>query len=345
MGFLMNIFKEFGSEFKIENGALIDYHGRGGEVVVPEGVTSIETAFYRNAKVTSIVIPDSVTFIKERAFYKCYNLKRIVIPDSVQFIDERAFEFCGNLNHVRIPDGISSLGYRTFGDCYSLSDLKIPLSVVKIHGCTFDCRFSYDIDSGIPWIRKLSENSGDFVIIGKVLFRYRGNQKKVIVPDNIVTIAEHAFDPCTPESVVIPDSVTLIEKDAFNSYYRFSPECPILQRIEYHQIAFLLSEKFNYMQALELIDNIRKLLSGSESADVLNYLREHRTDLLFLDSLDIFQRILDSGKIFTKDNIDEFIRYTAENQKHEFQMMLMNYKQEKSWYGTIKAIINNKFKL
>ena len=345
MGFLINFLKELSTEFKIENGVLIDYHGRGGDVVVPEGVTSIGTAFYRNAKITSVVIPDSVTFLKERAFYKCYNLKRIVIPDSVQFIDERAFEFCGNLNHVRIPDGISSLGYRTFGDCYSLSDLKIPLSVVRIHGCAFDCRFTYDIDNGIPWIRKLSENSGDFVIIGKVLFRYRGNQKKVIIPDNIVTIADHAFIPSTPESIVIPDSVSLIEKDAFNLFNRFNPERPILRRIEYHHIAFLLSEKFNYMQALELTDNIRKLLSGSEDADVLNYLGEHRTDLLFLDSLDVFQKILDSGKIFTKDNIDEFIRYTAENQKHEFQIMLMHYKQEKGWYEDIKSIIRNKFKL
>ena len=345
MGFLINFLKELSTEFKIENGVLIDYHGRGGDIVVPEGVTSIGTAFYRNAKITSVVIPDSVTFLKERAFYKCYNLKRIVIPDSVQFIDERAFEFCGNLNHVRIPDGISSLGYRTFGDCYSLSDLKIPLSVVRIHGCAFDCRFTYDIDNGIPWSRKLSENSGDFVIIGKVLFRYRGNQKKVIIPDNIVTIADHAFIPSTPESVVIPDSVSLIEKDAFNLFDRFNPERPILRRIEYHHIAFLLSEKFNYMQALELTDNIRKLLSGSEDADVLNYLREHRTDLLFLDSLDVFQKILDSGKIFTKDNIDEFIRYTAENQKHEFQIMLMHYKQEKGWYEDIKSIIRNKFKL
>ena len=99
------------------------------------------------------------------------------------------------------------------------------------------------------------------------------------------------------------------------------------------------------MQALKLIENIHKFLSGSEDADVLNYLREHRTDLLFLDSLDIFQRILGSGKIFTKDNIDEFIRYTAENQKHEFQIMLMNYKQEKGWYENIKSIIRNKFKL
>ena len=87
MSLLINFLKELSTEFKIENNILIDYHGRGGEVVVPEGVTSIGTAFYRNTKVTSIVIPDSVTFIKERAFYKCYNLKKIVIPDSVQFID------------------------------------------------------------------------------------------------------------------------------------------------------------------------------------------------------------------------------------------------------------------
>ena len=337
MGFLMNIFKEFGSEFKIENGVLRAYRGKGGDVVIPEGVTAIGNgAFCRCLEVTSVIIPDTVTSIGEEAFYICTNLKTIVIPESVQRIGQRAFESCRNLNHIRIPEGVTDIGYRTFGDCHSLSDLQLPSSITDIDSCAFSCL----TDDCVPWLKSFSE---DFIIIGKVLFQYQGNQETVVIHDNIVTIGEYAFKNHLPQSVKIPDTVTSIGKYAF--YSDFYSGSKNLRRIEYHHIAFLLSEKFNYMQALELIDNIRKLLSGSEDVEILNYLREHRTDLLFLDSLDIFQRILDSGKIFTKDNIDEFIRYTAENQKHEFQIMLMNYKQEKSWYGTIKAIINNKFKL
>jgi len=159
----------------------------------------------------------------------------------------------------------------------------------------------------------------------------------------LISDGEYAFKNHLPQSVKIPDTVTSIGKYAF--YSDFCSGSKNLRRIEYHHIAFLLSEEFDYRQALELTENIRKFLSGSEDAGVLNYLREHRADLLFLDNLDVFQKILDSEKIFTKNNIDEFIIYAAENQKHEFQIMLINYKQKKGWYEDTATIIRKKFEL
>ena len=52
------------SDFVIKNGVLKKYIGRGGNVVIPDGVTSIgDYAFNRCTNLTSITIPDSVTSI------------------------------------------------------------------------------------------------------------------------------------------------------------------------------------------------------------------------------------------------------------------------------------------
>ena len=83
-------------EFEIENGVLKRYTGPGGDVVIPDGVTSIgDQAFYLCGKMTSVTMPDSVTQIGDDAF--CLELRQAKIPDSVQGIGDQVFSFCYNL--------------------------------------------------------------------------------------------------------------------------------------------------------------------------------------------------------------------------------------------------------
>lgn len=93
------------SDFEIDDkGTLIKYNGYGGDVVIPDGVTSIgDYAFSRCTSLTNIKIPNSVTSIGDWAFSDCTSLTSITIPNSVTSIGDTAFYKCKNLTSVIIP--------------------------------------------------------------------------------------------------------------------------------------------------------------------------------------------------------------------------------------------------
>ena len=80
------------SDFKIQNGALRKYHGKGGNVVLPAGVTSIGNGAISGCEsLTSITIPDSVTSIGDHAFEGCTSLTSITIPAGVTSIGDTVY--------------------------------------------------------------------------------------------------------------------------------------------------------------------------------------------------------------------------------------------------------------
>ncbi|MCT8974980.1 leucine-rich repeat protein [Clostridium sp. CX1] len=186
------------SDFTIENGTLVKYNGSGGDIVIPDGVTSIgDYAFVDpsnknhdddyegkiKSSITSITLPSTLTSIGRGAFLNCNSIKSIVIPDGVKSIGGGAFAYCLNLTNVTIPSTVTNIGGGAF--------------------------------AATPWLKSQSDN---FVVVGdSILIKYNGKESNVVIPDNIKRIGECAFWYAKVTSITIPNSVTSIGNNAFGN--------------------------------------------------------------------------------------------------------------------------------
>ena len=119
-------------EFEIENGALLHYHGSGGNVVIPASVDKINAlAFFKCTNLNQVTIPVGVTSIGDYAFYGCTGLTSVTIPNSVTSIGDAAFYGCGSLTSFTIPNSVTSIGDVAFAST-NLSSLTIPNSITSI---------------------------------------------------------------------------------------------------------------------------------------------------------------------------------------------------------------------
>ena len=103
------------NDFDVQDGELVKYKGKGGNVTIPDSITSI--GFY--------------------AFDSCAGLTSVTIPASVTSIGSMAFFDCESLTSVTIPDGVTSIGSQTFSYSTSLTSVTIPSSVTGIEGNAF----------------------------------------------------------------------------------------------------------------------------------------------------------------------------------------------------------------
>ena len=198
------------ADFEIkENGVLSKYKGKGGAVVIPDGVTVIiASAFYGRGDIESVVIPESVTEIDTSAFWNCKGLKSITIPSSVKRIGGSAFSGCTSLARVTVGGGVVEMGPMAFSDCTALESVTVPEGVTRIDWSMF---------SGCKSLKSVT-------LLGKVTeIRYSAFENcvsltSVTVPDSVKYIGERAFAGCKAlKKVTIPAGC----KKSLNSFPLF----------------------------------------------------------------------------------------------------------------------------
>ena len=162
-----------------------------------------------------------VVSIGESAFskYLCSSsLKEIIIPDSVTSIREGSFERCRSLARIDIPESVTTIGGKAFKDCESLKEIIIPGSVTSIgmgafSGCGVLEEISVDSDNPVYDSR---DNCN--AIIETAIGRLVQGCTATVIPESVTSIGDAAFSRCKAlREIRIPVSVESIGNGAFNN--------------------------------------------------------------------------------------------------------------------------------
>jgi len=171
-------------DFIIKDGVLQSYRGNSPEVVIPEGVHTI----------------DSLAFLRDRKKI----LQNIKFPESLEIIEDWAFDYCECLEHIVIPSNVKEIGPGAFNWCRALKDVIIE-GTPKIG----DSAFAWS-----PWEENEFKRAGAR-INGNVLLRVHPDLTEYTIPSHIKIIGRDAFKNCNVRDVDVPYGVTKLDICAF----------------------------------------------------------------------------------------------------------------------------------
>ena len=181
-------------------GMITGYNGTDTVVVIPSKINGItvetigHTAF-RYSSVTSVTIPDSVTFISDSAFAYCSNLTNISIPNSVTSIGFSAFGGCTKLESITLPSSLRSISEALFSGCSQLTTIHIPVSVTSIENDAFDgCPSSMTVTypgSKTQWDDNITKGSNNDVLENHLICAML---EATFNPDNGKSISTQTID-------------------------------------------------------------------------------------------------------------------------------------------------------
>ena len=186
-----------------------------GKVTVPSYIDGFKVvragsgssgAFEGCKKITSVVLPSTVTELSGYCFANCESLTEVSLPNNTEKIGNYSFSNCKSLTEMSLPNNLKEMGNYTFYNCESLAEVKLPNNLEKMGNYTFyKCKKLRSVT--IP--SKITN-------IPRNTFEYCESLTSVKLPAVIDSIFYGAFYGCKSlETISLPSSVRYIDNYAF----------------------------------------------------------------------------------------------------------------------------------
>ena len=233
---------------------LVGYTGADTRVTIPGGIWGIRrysantsdnnwrtfygNAFYGNAGLISVEIPDGTVVIEDSAFLGCVQLIDVSFPRSLKVLKNHAFERCGSesgaVYYYILPDsmeeiaGIGGAGWESFNGItgYLVASPDSPTARILSDG-NYNFALTGHHTDGLLYRYEKWDVNGEKVY-RLFVYDYVGSGSEVIIPSGVGVYGisrtpPGGSDPWRPafyhnekiEKVVIPDGAAIISDSAF----------------------------------------------------------------------------------------------------------------------------------
>lgn len=187
-----------------------------------------ENAFYRNSKVTKIVVPSTVTEIENGAFSGCTAVTDVELPFIGNTLDstsgfktvfndatsniinikinqgtkviEGAFKNLKTVKKIELPNTITVVASSAFEECSALVEItNLPTNLERIYSSTFKGCKELKADIILSLINK------NLKVIDKLAFANCQQLTEINIPDNVISLGAGVFSGCSKlQSISLP---------------------------------------------------------------------------------------------------------------------------------------------
>ncbi len=240
--------------FKAETGAIKDYVGPGGDVVVPEEIDGVKVvrldngALLSDETITSLVLPDSITVFDEYAIGSLGSVTSIKLPANLTVINVGNLSNMDSLEEITIPPKVRTIAPSSLAFSSNLKTVRFEGECPEIQTASFtwlskevvfyvpdDQLDAYTAalpaganvqpsgQNAIVFDWNAPESDFEFDAATGTITGYTGPGMEVIFPGTIGGVPITAIGPGAFEdnrdlsSITLPDTITEIGDNAFAS--------------------------------------------------------------------------------------------------------------------------------